>query len=438
MSTHLFSGLNNILHADKICQIALASSLSHYADFQMVSIVGQIQSLQGLSRDRPANLEQLHPGRIDKLECIARAWCALALESTLDSPTEEDLHYQRLLESGFEKYLDRFLEQRNILEGGILVQRVKLALSRMHAVRHLQIHDFEEKLPAHAQRGFYFSKFGVGPLDDEELLEILSKQQPITYNQDEYDGVTLDNTSLIPALLSELDTINFRQLVSLEIEMGTTCSIKGLSAAGAVYSKIQAALPNLKSFRFIHFGPVFPRSLDEIETLRDSLGSIIVLESLESLAVELNLWNDAESPLEPDQLPLISLIKARPDWPHLSSLSLKTLHIEHSDLTYILSCVNSTQGCVGLHKIHLLDGSWATILDLLREKHSWANLASPSGAECEAMSVEEYERIFGPYSPIDIRTQEEEVSSGPKEAESYIRGWQNNNPLNVPPEIDQD
>lgn len=384
--------------------------------------------------------EQANSRRINKLNRIIRAWSALTSGNSLANATDEDLHYHRLLESGFKEFSDRFFKQQEILQRGILFQRVSLALSKMQAVRRLRIRDKDNKLPVHSQRGTQVSS-DVGSLDDERFLQSLPKWQPMTYAyrvQDD-DHYPPGPTFLAPALLAELDTVNFRRLNSLDIEVSTFSCLEGLSAAVTIYSKIQAAMQNLKSFRFIHGGPVFPRSVDEIETLRDFLGSIIVVESLESLSIETNLWNDSDGGIDPALMPSASLVKARTDWPNLSSVLLNTIHIEHSDLTNLLSCVNSARnGYVGLRKIHLMDGSWATILDLLRERHSWANLASPSGAECEAMSMEEYEQIFGPYSPIDNRTQEGGVSSGPKEAESYIRGWQDNNPLNVPPELNQD
>lgn len=430
-----FRGATSYCMLTRIYQSSFDSSLSEFAELQNARLLEQIQSLQSLSDERLPNSEQAVSRRIDRLNRIRRAWS----NSILDNPTEEDLHFKRLLESGFEEFTKRFFQQRETLEHGDFVQSVKLALPKLQAVRHMSICDEDGDLPVHSRRGSQISS-DVGSLDDEQLFESLSRWEPMSYEDEEYIDLTGDATFLIPSLLAGFDTMNFRQLYSLDIEISKSLCLVELGVPSLKYdSKIEAAMQNLKAFRFIHRGPVSPRKINHIEGLRDFLGSIIVAESLECLHIETNLWNDKESTLGPDQLPLVSLIKARVDWPKLSSVLLDTLHIEHSDLMHLLRCVDSARrGYVGLRKIHLMDGSWATILDLLRERHSWANLASPSGAECEAMSLEEYERIFGPYSPIDNRTQEEEVSPGPTEAESYIRGWQDNNPLNVPPELNQD
>lgn len=420
-------------------QSSFADSFADFADCQAEYLSEQIESLQGPCRGTMPNSEQANARHCEKLQRIIHAWSALRSRAMLEA-TEQDLHYQRLLELGFQKFSDRFLKRQEIIESGILVQRIKLALSKMQAVRHLKIRDEDEKRLELFQRATQVSS-DAAVVDDEQLLRGMSRWQPMQSADvvAHYEEFPPGAPILIPALLAELDTVISRRLVSLDIGISTGRSLEELSATDTVYSKIQASMQNLKSFRFNHRGPIFPRILDELETLRDFLGSFIVVESLESLAIETNLWKEADSltAYDPVVLPSTSLIKARTAWPNLSSVLLNTLLIEHSDLTHLLSCVNSTRGCVVLQNIHLLDGSWATILDLLRERHSWAYLASPSGAECEAMSVEEYKRIFGPYNPIDNRTQDEEVTSEPKEAQAYIRGWQDKNPLNIPPELIQ-
>lgn len=417
-----------------VYQSSFNGSLYEFAGIQKACLLRQIRSLSSLfDGEQLLNSEEAVIRRIDTLHGIKRAWSNL----TLDNQTEGDLDLQRLLKSGFEAFSNRFFQQRETLENGAFVRSVKFALPKMQAVRHLTICDEDGDLAIHSRRGSQVSS-DLGPLDDEQVLESLSRWEPRSHGDGNYLDLEGDATLLIPDLLAGFDTMKFRQLYSLAIEISKSRCLVELRVPSLDYgSKIEAAMQNLKAFHFIHRGPVSPRKINNIEGFRDFLGSIIVAESLEHLHIETNLWNEEESTIGPDQMPLVSLIKARVDWPNLSSVLLDTLHIEHSDLTHLLSCVDS-RGHVGLRKIYLMDGSWATILDLLRERHSRANLASPCGAECEAMSVEEYERIFGPYSPTDIRTQEEGVSSGPKEAESYIRGWQNNNPLNVPPEIDQD
>lgn len=402
-------------------------------------MIEQLWSLGNVSREQLPDSAQgrAHSRRLDRLRCIRRACTALIHDSKLDKPTEEDIHYQQLLKKGFEQFSDRFVEQQKILERGTLVLQFRSALLKMNAVRHLRIDDDVDKRPTHSRRRIQDSS-DVSLMDDEELLESLSRPQSILRSDQQYNASGIDATSLIPALLVDLHTIDFRHLVSLEIEMSKSRSFKGLSAADTVYSKIGAAVQNLKAFRFIHREPVVSHSIDEVITLRDFLNSVINVASLESLVIRTNLWNQEKDVFDPDQSPFVSLIKARTDWSNLSSVLLDTLHIEHSDLTHLLSCVNSGSGYVGLHRIHLMDGSWATVLDLLKERHGWSNLDSPSGAECEDMSPVQYDRIFGGYDMPRLHDHmQNEEASGLEEALSYIRGWQDHNPLNVPPVINQ-
>lgn len=434
VSTKVISGLNMNQHADKICQGP--HSLSSFAEYQRDRLLRQMFNLANPCREELPDSGQDYSRCIKKLGCLGQACTALRYFSRLDKQTEEEIHYQQLVKKAFEQFSSRILEQQKILECGALVLQIRSALLKMRAVRHLRIDNGNGRLPIHFGRRTQVSS-DFSSLDDEELLEYLSGRQAFPNGDLQYATSSTGAISLIPALLVDLGTINFRRLLSLEIDMSESHSFKGLSAADTTYSKIGAAVQNLKTFRFIHRGPVMPPDVDEIMILRKFLNSIINVASLESLNIRTNLWDQDTDVFDPEQSPQISLIKARTDWPNLSSVLLDTLHIEHSDLTHLLSFVNSGQGYVGLHRIHLIDGQWATVLDLLKERHSWSDLNSPSGAECEDMSEVQYERIFGPYSTLRYHTVEEEVLPELQEAVSYIRGWQEHNPLNLSPVINQ-
>lgn len=374
-------------------------------------------------------------GHAEKVRRITRAWTEFSRHTANYSPTKEDIRYQDLLERGFEEYRSRFLEQQELLDGGVFVSKIASAMAAMPAAKRLAIHDGGHELSMFSRKDKQFS-FGAHLLDDEKLCEGLLKGQRMSYEVQHRHELGSDAIPVIPALLAALDAADVR-ITSLGIELSTMSDFSRLDSAADTCLKIGSAMRDLKAFNFSNCGSALFRSQYELEVLRDFLALIINAERLQSLSVRLNLWDD-DSGLDPATMPLVSVIKARTLWPNLSSVILDTLHIQHSDLENILNCVRSPNGYVGLHKIHLVDGSWVPVLDALKERHGWSDLTSPSGAECEAMSLEQYELVFGPYDGVGNRTQEEEAYPKATEAEIYIRGWGAGNPLTMAAEHDSD
>ncbi|KAJ4414011.1 hypothetical protein N0V82_008181 [Gnomoniopsis sp. IMI 355080] len=383
--------------------------------------------------------------RQEKALSIIRAWEALIGEPD-HSLSEEDSRYQRILVQGFKEFADRSREQREILERGILFAKVTSALRRMLAVRHLRIHDNEDKLHDcdlhpddcdHETCPLFFkvqkdreTSFNAQLTNDEELCKALSKRQSMFFGLEHHPAFLLDEPGIriIPLILTAFDAPDVPRLASLNIEMSAISSFLAFSTEDDARRRIGLAMRSLRSFHFIHHGPAKPRSGDELRILRDFLGPIINVESLEGITVRLKLWNDGDDVFDPAALPLISIINARTVWPNLTNLTLDTLLIEQSDLTHLLHRMKSKHGSLGVYKIHLTDGSWAAILDVLKERgYRWPGFSSPSGAECEDMSPEDYRRIFGAYGEYYLQC---------KEADMYISGCRGVNPLIVLPGLD--
>lgn len=366
---------------------------------------------------------------VDKFNRITGAWAGFA-EKRLDySPSAEETRFHRLLERGHKEYRRRYAEQQKLLDNGVFIAKIASALAAMPAARHVRFHDDDDAFPIYSCKDKQ-STFDAELLEEEELCKGLFKRQPMWYGISHQHALFTDASRVIPNFLAALDGTDVR-LVSFELRISAIESFRTLHSSADNGPKSGSAMRDLRVFEFVHRGPDLDRTLQELEALRDFLAPMINAEKLEKLLVRLNLWN-AESALDPAFMRSTSLIKPRAAWPNLSSVMLDTVHIAPSDLEHLLKSVRSPQCFVGLHKIHLTnrERSWASILDLLKERHAWANLTSPSGAECELMSLEEYEKVFGSYYGVENRTQEAVSLSGPTEAEAFIRGWAADNPLN--------
>jgi len=181
---------------------------------------------------------------------------------------------------------------------------------------------------------------------------------------------------------------------------------------------VKSALRNLKRLR-VRYGSRdsdLEPDITDLANLANLLAALMHSEKLESLELDLKLWA-----FDPGSLPGRGVLKTQTVYPNLSTLVLCGVAVQCSALERILNSTNSTSGMVRLKGVHLVDNSWVPILEILRERHSLAVLISPSGAECEDMTVETFQRIFGPYyrSNETIET----------EADRYIRAKSSVNPL---------
>lgn len=238
-----------------------------------------------------------------------------------------------------------------------------------------------------------------------------------------------DPDKAIPTLAEVLDKAGGR-ISSLNIDLSTLSKYllpKQKLALEDAHS-MTSSLRNLKQLRFYYRA----RSWDEDEydgftqkqlaSLRKLLTAMVNVEKLESLHLDLSLWQ-----LDPLSLPPhVGAVKTQGTWSNLSTVILRGVPINCSDLEHLLKCTNSAKGRVSLIHVHLADKSWVPILDILRARHRLAVLTSPSGAECEDMSFATYESMFGAYT---TGTAEDDT-----EVYRYIRGGGTVNPLLPPSE----
>ncbi|XXG98965.1 hypothetical protein Hte_005298 [Hypoxylon texense] len=133
--------------------------------------------------------------------------------------------------------------------------------------------------------------------------------------------------------------------------------------------------------------------------------SLAILDSDSLEHIILNLGDIKSEELSPFDIGPILNCQERPN---LSTLSLHGVAIHATELELFtnplrprgrLRRVMKSSYSLGVHfhlsELRLLSGTWADVLDLLRTKtHPYSSIQRPSGAECEDMTKEEYDKVF--------------------------------------------
>jgi hypothetical protein len=128
------------------------------------------------------------------------------------------------------------------------------------------------------------------------------------------------------------------------------------------------------------------------------------------------LWDHEEPPF----VSLGSIITLRP-WRNLWCLYWRNVPLHLTELEQFIDQLDTPIKLMGMHSMHLLSGSWAEGLDVLRKKSTaYSRFEHPSGAECDALSNEDRKAIFEmpARAVLDV-----------SRAEEYIRGEIKQNPL---------
>lgn len=409
----------------------LASNIRRFVEHQNNCLLENLRLIEDPAMHKPMGFSEKEiPWNVEKVRSITQAWTAYSKQHASHSPTEKDLGYQELLERAFREYRRQYAEQQELIDSGGFSARVASAMAAMPAVKRLVIVDEDM---CNRQRETIFSRpFRDRLLDDEKLCRSLYENQRMSCREQFDRSLGSDAIPVLPNLLAALGTVGV-SITTLEIELSMLPDFSRLeSTADDIGPRIASATRKLETFSLQIAGPSVAHRRYEFEVLRDFLAPIVSAERLERLSVSLSLW-ETDSAIDPASLPMVGIINARTSWPALSSVRLRSLPVRSSDLESLAKSVRSPGGLVWMRGVHLMDGSWADVLEVLRDGHKWASIKSPSGAECEEMSLEEYEEIFGRYGS----DEESRCLSG---AERYVRGWGTANPLlsssSVEPGID--
>ncbi|PSS13293.1 hypothetical protein M430DRAFT_267445 [Amorphotheca resinae ATCC 22711] len=347
-----------------------------------------------------------------KVRPILESWEGFVRGTPDDPACENDLRYRMLLRRAHEEYRRRFADQERLREDGSFIRAVAAAIARMPTAKRLELRD--EDFNSTMRRAGYFAQ-----ADDNEVL-VQDMLLPITWEEARLHGLGQPPAEVLVKLPGAIHKAG-ALLTGLDIEVSPPEDYAVPAPSEEDCHDLTAAVQKLKTFNFrtrCLKGPSFwpAREPAEVEDLGRFLTALLDTESMEDVRLSFNSLWDSESP------PLFSLgytITLR-TWQNLRFLSLDAVPIHLAELERLINQLDRPK-IVRIDGMHLLSGSWAEGLDILRRKFTnYSSFNNPSGAECEVLSDEEKEAIFA-RPPTDRWAT--------TRAERYLLGYIDQNPF---------
>ncbi|KAL8854317.1 MAG: hypothetical protein Q9221_000803 [Calogaya cf. arnoldii] len=156
----------------------------------------------------------------------------------------------------------------------------------------------------------------------------------------------------------------------------------------------------------------------EWQYLRNYIDAVLNTNSIERHSLDLECFmSENTGPLTD----LGSLMTFR-SWGNLVEVRWRSVALYQKDMEHFFQQLRKPLKTLDLRSVHILSGSWAEILELLRTAPTGydVTLSDPSGAECEDLGKEEYTKIF--------RTESGDYWAN-NQAKEYIIGDSRHNPL---------
>ena len=209
-------------------------------------------------------------------------------------------------------------------------------------------------------------------------------------------------------------------LTALDIYLPPLEGYSVLTSSEEDLKDLNAAMQRLKDISFKSPHSNFwlsPREKDDVEGLQKFLSAILDTESVSFMALDFgSLWDKTYT----TPISLGSLITLR-QRKNLSSVFLWSVPMHLTELEHFTDRQAEVIELLSFSNIHLLSGTWAEGLEILRKMPSGLIMFdSPTGGECEVLSHDEYQEIFkGNYFSEDERSK----------AEKYINKSTDQNPL---------
>lgn len=321
-----------------------------------------------------------------------------------DGAWTEDKHACRLrVEQIHREYLGLRAAQQSLVRSGKFSQVLGSAIARMPGARRLGFADV----------GYTIQKVHRLSEPGTELWSGLRHVmlQPMGCDEVARHGLELPDYGCIAGMIDAVRSAG-AFLNGINIYLTQPGS---LVLAPDMREAFSSGLRQLKEFSFECVNIPDEPDADEVSQF---LAACLKTPSLRSLT--LNMRSNTSD------TPMVDAGKAlgAKSWPELTNLFLRSVDIDLSKLALLLERLPESMVHLALEDVSLRAGTWKDALDALRAKKSIRKLLSqPHAAECDNMSSENYQKIFGQTS------QNSYVSN----AELYIRNsiFQTHNPLQL-------
>lgn len=329
---------------------------------------------------------------LEKCCSVLKAWEWLA-HSGEDLPGSEA--FVEVLRTAHREYQRLFDVQIRLLEHRGFVQAFASAIAQMSHAKSLVI---DEEVPfAHLHRQPFYKA-----IHDPNVLRWTYLRALTTWSADQHG---LDLSPSMDLVLDVLAAIPGAGASLRNVKIDIACvGDTGLLVSSLSTRRHISALSKQLGSASIHFGALQEDSSSNTRSdFYQLLLAILDSDSLENIDIRLDdIENEESKPF--DIGPVLNHQKR----PSLSNLSLEGVAIHATDLELFTGSLRS-RGYLDedpkssyfrgvrfhLRELRLLSGTWMEVLDLLRAKSSrYPSIEKPSGAECDAMSKEEYDKVF--------------------------------------------
>jgi len=330
---------------------------------------------------------------LDRCHAISEEWDKIA-----SGPVPEANPCSEALQVCWETYEQRYRDQQQVISSGSFIQTVTGALAQLPSLRHLE---FKDDRTRRRRRLKPLDEVADDPL---AIAQMYINRHCVATHQ--WLGLSCDTpmeiiVNLLGALPGAGVTLN-----SLTIDMSGLCNtaqlVPGLEACESLFQVAK----NLNRFSLKLGKPCFDMDHTKTSHLIQLLNPLLTGDKLTSIDIKINLHGLHMGSIGP--------ALTSPKYHELKVLRLDGLTIHGKELVRLISGLKpkspdgSYPGCdIILKGLYLFCGSWAVILDALRDKATHnSRIGAPSGAECNIMSPEDYERVFGRYEefPGDIES----------------------------------
>jgi len=286
-------------------------------------------------------------------------------------PNEKRIEYQQILCEGHGRYRKKHEEQLGLIVDGSFADRLAASMSRMIHVDSLGLIDTINTIPDP-----YFEDPTLLSTNMDHLRELMTKP---------HDWATIENLDgepeLLPAkLLSEVPIaihkagirIRDLSLKCFPLQQNQTMVWPNRQwSFSPAWSEFHAACQSLSKFEFsMSNQPLRHENLpeDQHSAMDEYLGAILSSKSLENVRLDFHIFsvNDGRGKQRPHNVgKLLQDLRL----PRINSLQIGgDATVSQSELEKFCKGLGNHLSSLYFHSIDLSDGSWAGVLDILREK----------------------------------------------------------------------
>lgn len=309
----------------------------------------------------------------------------------------EQIGYINALSHGYSLYCLGLREQKSLLKNGFTA-RVANSVARLPLVKHLELTHWD-------------TRWGPQPQHSWLSLDI-STAQSLAYSLSQCRGPSgepdgPDLVHLIPLILMGITPKVGTGITSLDIQVSLQ-KHSGLSLGFLQEHLVKKSLGKLRSFRLENHEDFHQKSREDpggFALISRFLNACLQSRDLECFFINTRLISNPERSIT------IPLPK-----PKLKHAFLTGLPISESSLEALVAPIASgPEGSLALNDMELTGGTWAGVLDTLRDRHIRVELGFQRGADCDSWGWG-----YGAFAA---------VAGQPSFAEHYVRGEDMPNPV---------